>query len=291
MCITVFTPTYNRGDLLIRVYESLKAQTFKDFEWLIVDDGSTDNTREVVAKLQEECDFSIRYILKENGGKHTAYNLALDVAQGDYFFTVDSDDWLPKESLLNISKLIVDIEDLDDVAGIIALKELPNHQILDEPFVSEMQCIQLRQLELIGQAGERSLVFKTEIAKQFKFPVIFGERFVTESVVYDQFNKDYKFLVSNCCLTTCEYQDEGLSSNPRRLMLRNPGGYFIYYRNRIGMAASWSERIGYMLRYNMFRHLYKGIDIESYLGKYSFMCKLLRVFTPFTLGYYRKLAR
>src|SRR5260370_21551906 len=89
---TVFTPTYNRASTLPRVYESLKAQTFRDFEWLIVDDGSADNTREVVEKWQGEAAFPVRYIYQRNQGKPAAYNRAVQEARGELFLFIDSDD-------------------------------------------------------------------------------------------------------------------------------------------------------------------------------------------------------
>ena len=105
MLLTVFTPTFNRAHTIARTFNSLKQQTFKNFEWLIVDDGSTDSTEKVVEGFIESSDLNIRYIKKENGGKHTAYNLALEQAAGELFFVVDSDDWLPDNSLSDIASL------------------------------------------------------------------------------------------------------------------------------------------------------------------------------------------
>lgn len=104
MFLTIFTPTYNRKQLLQRLYSSLCAQDCNDFEWLVVDDGSTDGTDSVISNFITEGKISISFLRKENGGKHTAHNVALKYAQGDYFFTVDSDDWLLKNSVSKIKK-------------------------------------------------------------------------------------------------------------------------------------------------------------------------------------------
>lgn len=286
MLLTVFTPTFNRAHTIARTFNSLIQQTFKDFEWLIVDDGSTDSTEKVVEGFIESSDLNIRYIKKENGGKHTAYNLALEQAVGELFFVVDSDDWLPDNSLSDIAALSEKIMDDDSVGGVIALKTTPDGAVIGKKFRQENCFATFRQLELTGQGGERSIVFKTKIARKFPFPVIRGERFITENVVYDRYNPDYRFIISNCCLTTCEYQADGLSSNPRKLMVSTPGGYYLYYRYRIDMAVSIVERVGYILRYNVFRHLYKGQDVAPYNGSHKLLCAMLDLFTHVSLRYY-----
>lgn len=288
MLITVFTPAYNRAYSIGRIYESLQNQKYKEFEWLIIDDGSTDNTFEMISGFQSNCNFSIRYIRKNNGGKHTAYNLALDKAKGDLLFVVDSDDWLPENSLSDIASMAEKIKFDSSVCGIIALKNSTDGTTIGKTYSKENYYATFRDLELTGQSGERSIVFKTEIARKFRFPVIKGERFMPENVAYDKFNAYYKLLVSNKSLTICEYQKDGLSSNPRKLMMSSPGGYYLYYRNRIDMATSVNERIGYIIRYNAFRALYKGHDVEPYRGAYRHLCKILKIATPLILKYYRR---
>lgn len=286
MLLTVFTPTFNRAHTIARTFNSLKQQPFKDFEWLIVDDGSTDSTEKVVEGFIESSDLDIKYIKKENGGKHTAYNLALEQAAGELFFVVDSDDWLPDNSLKDIAALSEKIMDDDSVGGVIALKTTPDGAVIGKKFRQENCFATFRQLELTGQRGERSIVFKTKIARKFPFPVIRGERFMPEGVVYDKYNQDYRFVIRNNSLTTCEYQSDGLSSAPRKLMLKYPGGYTLYYRSRIDMAVSLMERIGYVIRYNMFRKLYKGNDIAAYKGAYKNMTIVLNTLTPLIIRHY-----
>lgn len=286
MLLTVVTPTYNRANTLERTFDSLKKQTFHDFEWLIIDDGSSDNTSELVSQFERDCDFSIRYIKKKNGGKHTAYNIALDEALGELFFVVDSDDWLPDNSISDIATLAADILDNNSIGGIIALKTTSDGNVIGKPFQHENMYASFRDIELSGQAGERSIVFKTAVARKFPFPIIEGERFMPECVVYDNYNQDYKFAISNQILTICEYQADGLSSNQHLLMINNPGGYTLYYRNRIDMAITLRERAGYIIRYNVFRHLYKGNEITPYSGHHKSLCTILDILTPIVVRKY-----
>lgn len=275
MLLTVFTPTYNRANTITRLFESLKRQSFKDFEWLIVDDGSTDDTAEIVKTFDSDGEFDIRYIRKENGGKHTAYNIGLEEAKGILFFNVDSDDWLHQDSLLQISILSEQALAKADSAGIIALKSFADGSIIGNKFIPDGIFHTFRDLELLGQGGERSIVFRTAIASKFRFPLVSGEKFMPEGIVYDKYH-DFSFLISNRSLTICEYQENGLSSNPKALMLRNPGCYKLYYRNRIDMAASIKERLGYILRYNFFAHTYKGNDVEDYRGAHSLLVRSMK---------------
>lgn len=286
MLITVFTPTYNRANTITRLFESLKNQSFKDFEWLIVDDGSTDNTEEIVESFDSLGEFPIRYIKKENGGKHTAYNIGLNEARGRLFFNVDSDDWLDPNSLYTIMTQSKKVMSDSRCCGIIALKNFANQTVIGNEFRKDNIFMTFRELELSGQRGERSIIFKTSIAKNFRFPIIKGERFMPEGVVYDEFT-DFSFLIVNQALTTCEYLPEGLSSNPKRLMVQNPGGYMLYYSRRIDLAANYKERIGYVLRYNFFSAIYSGPSIQCYNGKHKLLVTLMKPFNFLVAKHYK----
>lgn len=274
--ITIFTPTYNRAATICRTYNSLVNQTCKDFEWLIVDDGSTDGTENLVRQWIIEADFPIRYIVQPNGGKYRAYNNGLKNAEGEFFFCVDSDDWLPVNAVELILSYAERLKDDDSLAGIIALKMFPDEKVIGQPYRRTGISTSLYDLELSGEGGERSLVFKTSVARMYPFPEETNEKFVTESVVYDCFHGKYEFVVSNDVLTVCEYQSDGLSSNPHALMLRNPAGYKLYFAQRIDMTPSLSTRIGYVLRYHAFRLLYGGTAYD-YNGKYKL---LVMMFAP-----------
>lgn len=258
MLITVFTPTYNRVSTLTRTFESLCRQRMTDFEWLIVDDGSTDDTEMLVEDFKRNSTFDIRYIKQTNGGKHRAYNRAVKLAKGELFFTVDSDDWLPECSLSKIQILSGLILSSEIIGGLIALKEYPSHNLIGKSFSVESDCISLASIEKNGDGGERSIVIKTDVAREFPFPSIVGEKFMTEAVVYDAVGAKYRFITRNDVLTTCEYLSDGLSSNPYRLMVKNPGGYMLYYAQRACQTQSFKQSLEYTLRYCGFERLYKG---------------------------------
>lgn len=279
MLVTVFTPTYNRASTIVRTYQSLCRQKMKDFEWLVVDDGSTDETESLISSLMPIADFPINYIKKTNGGKHTAYNKALLLAKGKLFFTVDSDDWLPDDSLISISSISNELLSSKQLAGLIALKTNPEGRVIGKQFPKKRYVSSLKELEASGYSGERSIVFKTEVAQRYPFPEIESEKFMGESVVYDRIGKDFDFIIENDILMICEYQPDGLSSHIHRTMLNNPGGYLIYYAQRIDEAISLRYQIKYVIRYNAFKYLSDKeiINKYQYKGKNLF---LTRFFSP-----------
>lgn len=259
---TVFTPTYNRAALLERTFKSLCNQTCGDFEWLIVDDGSTDNTEEAVDQWASKASFPIRYHKQPNGGKYRAFNEALELAKGDLFFTVDSDDYLPV-SAIEIIESKATLLNNNDIMGLMSLKAYPDGNIIGKAYPDGIVPMTSYQLELTGNGGERSIVLKTDMARKYPFPDCGDEKFVTESVVYDQYSLDgLKYVVNNDVLTICEYQPEGLSSNPHHLMVKNPTGYVHYFAQRIALAQSTREALPYIVRYHAFRVMAKRDDIK-----------------------------
>lgn len=284
--LTIFTPTYNRKHTISRIYKSILRQEnrlFNDIEWLIVDDGSLDDTESLVNTwIKEQPPFTLNYIKQKNGGKHTAFNRAVQEAQGEFFFTVDSDDWLGENSIKDILIHFDAIHNNESLAGIIALKCFPTGKLIGIPYPKENFISSIYDLSLQGYAGERSLVFKTKILLQYPFPIIQGERFIGECVVYDKIDEKYKFFVSNRILTVCEYQEDGLTGNMFRIMMQNAIGYKIYYAQRIDLAKSLRERIGYAIRYNAF-NLLKEDSQYNYKGKYKMLVNLM---LPLGLGTY-----
>ena len=274
LSLTIFTPTYNREKEIVRTYNSLLRQSVFDFEWLIVDDGSTDETEKEVKKWKENSPFLIRYIRRKNSGKYKAYNQGLLAAKGELFFCVDSDDWLPDFAVERILCYAKSLKENSHAAGIIGLKVYPNMAVMGTTFPSELDSASLFDLERLGQNGERSIIFRTDIAKQYLFPEETNEKFMTESVIYDRYYGEYVFCVENEAFTICEYQENGLSSNPRKLMLDNPAGYKLYFAQRIDLPNSFFARVKNAVSYNIFSKLYKG-NAFCYRGKYRFLVKLL----------------
>lgn len=265
MMLTVFTPAYNRAKTLPRLYESLLGQTCFDFEWLIVDDGSADETRSVVEGFTGEGKFPVRYVYKENGGKHTAHNRALEEARGEWFLCVDSDDLLSCTAVADV------LAAAGEMPGIIAYKEDLQGNRLSGEFPVGLEKATLWELsEVLGCRGEFTLAFRTEYARQFPFPVFPGERFMGECVVYDRMGQ---LRLVPCVVTRCEYQTDGYSQDFGGLMGKNPNGYCLYFLQRIDLYSGFKKRLMCAGKYWCFRYISKNKNLK-YRGKNRFTAAL-----------------
>lgn len=194
--ITVFTPAYNRAHTLRRAFNSLKAQTCKDFEWLIIDDGSTDGTSELVERLQEEADFPIRYYWKENGGRHTAVNYSYQFLQTKYVVTLDSDDELTPNAVELMIRTWNSIpKERYDHIWCVSGREMDANtlQLVGEPYpedINEKSGKAQRKI-LLKYEGEKHCCRRVDIHIQYKFPVYDDTKFVLENTVWEVINREY----------------------------------------------------------------------------------------------------
>lgn len=265
MMLTIFTPAYNRAALLPRLYRSLLEQSCTDFEWLVVDDGSTDDTAAAVQSFAEEKRIEIRYFRKENGGKHTAYNCALDKARGDWFFCVDADDFLAPDAVACIGSMI---RDHGSETGFVAYKKDIHGNLLSDAFPQNVDRCRIGDLALRYSCfGEFSLVLSRGIAVGYQFPVFPGERFIGESVVYDRIDETHQVRLLPEVLTVCEYQPDGYSSNFTKLMKQNPSGFCLYFLQRIDLQLSMKQRLIHAGKYWCFRWISKNRNLK-YRGKH-----------------------
>lgn len=231
--ITVFTPTYNRAYILKNAFESLKKQTDNNFEWIIVDDGSTDNTESLVQSWKEEkLLFDIRYIKQENGGKHRAINRGVSMAKGDYIIILDSDDFLTDNAIEKINGWVKTINGLKDFAGVAGLRGWINKSgniggsgCLKDPGYIDAKNTERRKYHLEGDKAE---VYKAEVLRKFPFPEFEGENFLPENVVWDTIaNAGYKIRWFNEIIYKCEYLEDGLTKKAKcyDLLINNFQGY------------------------------------------------------------------
>lgn len=222
--ITVFTATYNRADTLPRLYDSLLQQISKDFEWLIVDDGSTDNTEYLVKEWIDEGKISVTYFKQENGGKHRAINKGVDLANGVLFFIVDSDDYLPMNSLMLVENYYSQIKNNDEFIGVVGFNAYPDGELMGQNMfpeaITDSNLIERR--EKFGVKADMAKVLITEKFRSFKFPDIIGEKFVAESLVWNRMAIQYKFRYFNEVIYIAEYMEGGLSNNSIRNRRKNP---------------------------------------------------------------------
>ena len=214
--LTVFTPAYNRADLLPRCYESMKRQTNKNFIWMIIDDGSTDGTRSLVEGwLQDPRDFEVVYYYKENGGLHTAYNEAIAHIETELCVCIDSDDFMPDNAVERILEFWA-AHGSDRVAGIVGVDHDLNDRIIGDP-LPDQKTVNLIDL-LVGRYpivnGDRTNVVRTELYKKYAPMKVFpGEKNFNPHYLHLQISREYDFLVLNENLRFVDYQPGGMSAS------------------------------------------------------------------------------
>lgn len=212
---TVFTPTYNRAYTLHRVYESLNIQTFRDFEWLIVDDGSTDNTYELVGQWQKETDYPIRYLYQENSGKYIAWNHGVREAQGELFVCFDSDDTCVPEALERFKYYWDSIpqNQKENFSSVVCLCEERNGKLTGTKFPQDITDSDYLEIYYKFKVkGDKWGFDKTEILIMFPFPILKGETLIGESLVWNAIARNnFKTRFVNDVLKIVEYLPDGLT--------------------------------------------------------------------------------
>ncbi len=252
--LTIFTPTYNRAYILPKLYASLKRQNIDDFEWVIVDDGSTDNTKDLVdIWIKEDNTFSIKYEVQENAGKMAAHNRGVELAHGELFLCVDSDDYISDNCVELILKEWCQCKDNSVICGVLAYKFLKNGVQNSFP---EGDCMSLFELYEKGFTGDTTIVMKTEVFREFPFPIIKGEKFITEGYVYDQISQKYKLRILREYLTICEYLPDGYTNNAIKLYKNNPGGWALKRKQDYIIRKGFKISIKNMAEYIMFSRQY-----------------------------------
>ena len=239
---TVFTATYNRAHTLPRVYESLRAQTYRDFEWLIVDDGSTDGTRQLVEKWQAEAGFPIRYIWQENRGKHTAHNRGVREARGELFLGLDSDDgcvphalerlkhhWdrIPAEERARFTGVCVScVDEKGNPVG----SRFPGEYV-------DSDSLEIRYRHKVQ--GEKWGFQRTDVLREFPFPEPPNVRFVTEATIYRPIARRYKIRYVNEALRIYFSFDDDQSGRLVNSAARHAEGMWIFLRGVLAHDLKW----------------------------------------------------
>ncbi len=248
---TVFTPTFNRAHTLGRVYESLKAQTMSDFEWLVVDDGSTDETRELIERWAEEAPFPVRYFHQPNSGKHIAENLAAREARGQFVATIDSDDWFVPDALetfLSIWGTIADTE-RDSFVGVVGLCADAHGTLIGTRFPADVFDTSYTELALRHDVtGDKAGCGRTEIVRGFRFPVVPGETLILEFLVYNRIAQRYRIRCVNKVIKVVEYQTSGLSATRSTDYVRNPRTSKLFFLEQLSIRPVPTPHIAPRLR-------------------------------------------
>lgn len=232
--LTVFTPAYNRAHTLPRTYESLCIQNCKDFVWLIVDDGSTDNTAELVKFWQSNDNgFEIRYIYKKNGGMHTAHNTAYANIDTELNVCIDSDDMLAEDAVEKIIKKWESVREMG-YAGIVGLDADLGGNLIGKPFPDDMIETTLSGYYAGGGAGDKKLVYRTDIIRDYPdYPTFEGEKYVSLAYKYLLIDQSYKLAVLNEVLCNVDYQQDGSTGTMFKQYLKNPCGFAFWRKLRM----------------------------------------------------------
>lgn len=270
--VTILTPTYNRGALLPRLYESLLQQTQKHFEWLIVDDGSTDDTGEKVSSWIREDKLCIRYIRKGNGGKHTALNRGIREIRTPLTFIVDSDDWLSNDAVETVGayyKRYCGKEEADwnrenetsnRLCGFSFLRVGGDGKVNEGEFPTDDHISTYRDERInAGLLGDKAEVYLTGILQQYPFPVFSGEKFLPEDAIWIRMSGPYSMVHANRRIYICDYLEGGLTKTGRYMKIYSPFG--MMYRSAMYLAdrgVCLRARVKMMLLY----HIYSGFARE-----------------------------
>lgn len=224
--ISVFTPTYNRAYILPQCYSALCKQTCKDFIWLIVDDGSTDNTKNLIDEWINEDKISIRYIYQKNAGKQRAVNKGILNCTTPYFAFLDSDDYYENFTVEKFLSVLEKIKDNPKVAGVLARRGTPDRKIMGNPNLPQKQFIENVDtlIKKYNFSGDTCRAYKADILKQHLYPEI-EDKFILESVMLSSIDEKYNLYIINEVFSICEYLTDGYTTNSQRLYKNNPYGY------------------------------------------------------------------
>lgn len=223
--LTVFTPTYNRAYTLHRCYESLKNQTSKGFIWLIIDDGSTDNTKKLVDSWIGEGIVPIRYYYQENQGMHGAHNTAYELIDTELNVCIDSDDYMTDDAVEQILSFWEKNSDRK-YAGIIALNGTKDGKIIGTELPKDKKDITLTSFYANGGQGDKKLVYRTEIMNKYPpYPIFEGEKYIGLNYKYILADQEYTLLIMNAVMCIVEYMSDGSSLNIINQYKKNPRGF------------------------------------------------------------------
>lgn len=271
MFVTIFTPSYNRAYILPKLHASLCKQTCKNFEWVIVDDGSSDGTEELICgferfeKFEEFERFPIRYFKQENGGKHRAINRGVREARGDLFVIVDSDDQLTPDAVEWIIKQWEGIEALDGwknrFAGLSGIRITPDGKKIggDADFGTiDANAMEIR--EKYHVQGDLAEVFRTDVLRQYPFTEFEGERFCPEALVWFRIAQHYQLRFVHHGIYVCDYLPDGLTAKIVQVRHRSPLSSMTYYSELFGYEKTMRLKLRAAINFWRFvkrRHLNK----------------------------------
>ena len=264
MKISILTPTYNRAKLLDKLYASILINsnyTNMEIEWLIMDDGSTDNTKIVVQNYEKENIIKVKYFHQENKGKMAALNTLVNKSTGDLILECDSDDFLTPSCLRTIETSLKECGDMADIYAMAFLKydqlgSNMGNNFPEDNYESTMFDLYFKE----GITGEKALVYNSVIRRKFEYKLEKNEKFVTEARLHHSMDLEYKVRCFNKPIMFCEYRDDGYSQNINKIFKENPYGYYEYFKEIFMQdlkGISWKKRLYVYKHYILFSVLTK----------------------------------
>lgn len=247
--LTVFTPAYNRAHTIGRTYESLCRQTCKDFEWLIVDDGSIDNTRQLVKGWIAENIIPIRYIYQENQGMHGAHNTAYRNIHTELNTCIDSDDWMPDDAV----EIIVSTwkkEGNSNLSGLVGLDVIEDGTVIGTKFPKGQKTVKVGEFYEQGGKGDKKLVYRTDVINSVpEYPIFEGERYLGLAYKYLLVEEKFEMLVVNHPMVVVDYQQDGSSFGMYRQYWNNPKGWMFYRKFEMEHTSSFLRKVKLSIHY------------------------------------------
>ena len=285
--LTIITPTFNRGYIIEKPYESLKRQTDKTFVWLIVDDGSTDDTEEKVKVFQHDAPFEINYIKQANGGKHRALNTGIRIIDTVLTLILDSDDELKPDAVEVINYYWKKVSNNTDIAYMSFLREYPDGRIIGDKYPKDEMISDHITLCMNGNiGGDKSEAYRSQILKENPFPEIEGEHFLSEGVIWNRIGKKNLVFYINRPIYVTEYLEDGLTHSSMKLRLKNPIGAMMFADECQSSEYNVKNRIKYAILFDLFYISARNQKKTNFAATFSFL-KLI-VF-PVSVFYYIKL--
>ncbi len=256
--LTIITPTYNRKKLLKKCFASLLHQTCYDFEWIVIDDGSSDGTRDEFPELlKADLPFPVYYMWKENGGKHTALNASYSYVHGKYILLLDSDDILLNNAVATVLNGWKEYEGNPDIGMVIFLKQLADGTIVAKAEKEKVAVDVLNNHRICNIANDCCEVIRADLFLKYPFPVFKGEKFLAETALWYRAGLEAKCIYINEPIYICEYLDEGLTKAGKKLRIKNcHGGMFTSYL-RMNRRCSLQERVKAGMLYVCYGHFAK----------------------------------
>lgn len=262
MKISILTATYNRVNLLYKLYNSLNNnyKKFNNFEWIIIDDGSTDNTKEIINKWQKEAKYEIIYKYQDNQGKMNAINNGINFISGDVMLEVDSDDYLTDDALTIINNDFLQVDN-KNIYGLLYKKRLINKEINSS---NELDGKVIKLFDIHNKYNldyDMLIVFKSDVRKKYYYELEDKEKFVTEARLYYKLDQLYDgLLIKNKEIMICEYMEDGYSQNIKEIFKKYPKGYYAFFKECLSYANKdtiSSKRMYFIKHYILFGYLTK----------------------------------